>query len=90
MMPACTRTSRLSARLGYIGRTVIHPKQIAPVRKAYAVSDGEVSTYKKMVSEFEAAEKKGIAAIAVDGKLVDYAMYQRAKRVLDVAKLDQR
>lgn len=82
--------SRLSARLGYIGRTVIHPKQIAPVRKAYAVSDGEVSTYKKMVSEFEAAEKKGIAAIAVDGKLVDYAMYQRAKRVLDVAKLDQR
>jgi citrate lyase subunit beta/citryl-CoA lyase len=82
--------SRLSARLGYVGRTVIHPKQIAPVRKAYAVSEVELSTYGKMVSEFEAAEKGGVAAITVDGKLVDYAMYQRARRVLDLAKLDQR
>jgi citrate lyase subunit beta/citryl-CoA lyase len=82
--------SRLSARFGYIGRTVIHPKQIAPVREAYAVSDAEAEAYRKMVTEFEAAEKNGVTAIAVDGKLVDYAMYQRAKRVLDLAKLDQR
>jgi citrate lyase subunit beta/citryl-CoA lyase len=82
--------SRLSARLGYIGRTVIHPKQIAPVRTAYAVSAAEVSAYEKIVTEFEAAEKKGSAAIVVDGKLVDYAMYSRAKRVLDLAQLDRR
>jgi citrate lyase subunit beta/citryl-CoA lyase len=85
-----SQDSRLSARLGYVGRTIIHPKQIAPVRKAYAVSEAEVSTYGKMVSEFEAAEKGGVAAITVDGRLVDYAMYQRARRVLDLAKLDQR
>ncbi|MSP31594.1 MAG: CoA ester lyase [Pseudolabrys sp.] len=80
--------SRLSARLGFVGRTVIHPKQIAPVRAAYAVSAAEVHAYGKVVGEFEAAEKKGVAAIVVDGKLVDYAMYQRAKRVLALAKLD--
>ena len=74
--------SRLSARLGYVGRTVIHPKQIEPVRQAYAVSEAELAYYKKVVAEFEAAEKTGSAAITVDGKLVDYAMYQRAKRVL--------
>lgn len=82
------RDSRLSARLGYVGRTVIHPKQIAPVREAYAVPAAEVAYYRKAVSEFEAGEKAGIAAITVDGKLVDYAMYQRAKRVLELAKLD--
>lgn len=82
--------SRLSARLGYVGRTVIHPKQIAAVRKAYALSDAEAAAYKKMVTEFETAERKGVAAIAVDGKLVDYAMYNRAKRVLELAKLDLR
>jgi citrate lyase subunit beta/citryl-CoA lyase len=81
--------SKLSARLGYIGRTVIHPKQIAPVRSAYAVSDAEVAYYRKVVSEFEAAEKAGTAAISVDGKLVDYAMAQRARRVLDLANLDR-
>lgn len=81
--------SRLSARLGYVGRTVIHPKQIAPVRKAYAVPEAEAAYYRKVVTEFEAVEKTGTAAITVDGRLVDYAMYQRAKRVLDLAKLDR-
>ena len=86
---ALIQDSRLSARLGYVGRTVIHPKQIAPVRRAYAVPEQEVVYYKRVVTEFEAAEKTGAAAIVVDGKLVDYAMYQRAKRVLDLARLDQ-
>jgi citrate lyase subunit beta/citryl-CoA lyase len=80
--------TRLSARLGYIGRTVIHPKQIAPVRQAYAVPDAEAAYYRKVVTEFAAAEKAGVAAITIDGKLVDYAMFQRAKRVLELAKLD--
>ena len=81
--------STLSARLGYVGRTVIHPKQIAPVRQAYAVPAAQVAYYQKVVSEFEAVEKTGTAAITVDGKLVDYAMYQRARRVLELAKLDR-
>ncbi len=80
--------TRLSARLGYVGRTVIHPKQIAPVRKAYAVPEAEVTYYREVVAQFEAVEKTGTAAITVNGKLVDYAMYQRAKKVLELAKLD--
>jgi citrate lyase subunit beta/citryl-CoA lyase len=80
--------TQLSARLGYIGRTVIHPKQIAPVRRAYAVPADEAAYYQKVVAEFVAAEKSGIAAITIDGKLVDYAMFERARRVLELAKLD--
>ncbi len=81
----------LSARLGYIGRTVIHPKQIAPARQAYSVSEADAAYYRRVVSEFEAVERTGAAAaITVDGKLVDYAMYQRAKRVLEWARLDGR
>lgn len=81
--------TRLSARLGYVGRTVIHPRQIAPVRRAYAVPEADVQYYQRVVSEFEAVEKQGTAAITIDGRLVDYAMYQRAKRVLELAKLDR-
>ncbi len=85
------RDSTLSARLGYVGRTVIHPKQIAPVRQAYAVPAAEVAYYERVVREFEAVEKSGAAAaITVEGKLVDYAMYQRAKRVLAYAGLDRK
>jgi citrate lyase subunit beta / citryl-CoA lyase len=82
------KDSTLSARLGFLGRTPIHPKQIAPIRKAYAVPESEVVWYTRVVSEFEAAEKNGVAAIAVEGKLIDYAMYARAKRVLELAKLN--
>ena len=80
--------SKLSARLGYVGRTVIHPKQIAPVRQAYAVPESEVAYYRKVVAEFEKAERAGTAAIQVDGKLIDYAMVQRARRVLELAERD--
>jgi citrate lyase subunit beta/citryl-CoA lyase len=82
--------SRLSARLGYTGRTVIHPKQIAPVQQAYAVPEAEAAYYRQVVSEFATAEKAGVAAITINGKLVDYAMYQRAKRVLALAAIDKR
>lgn len=82
--------SRLSARLGYTGRTVIHPKQLAPVREAYAVPQAEADYYREVVREFAAAEQSGIAAITVRGKLVDYAMYQHAKRVLALAEMDRR
>jgi citrate lyase subunit beta/citryl-CoA lyase len=86
---AFVRDSTLSARLGYVGRTVIHPKQIAPARRAYAVTQADVEYYGRVVTEFEAVEKTGAAAaIVVDGKLVDYAMYSRAKAVLELSKLD--
>ncbi len=81
--------SRLSARLGYVGRTAIHPRQIAPIRAAYAVPENEVAYYETVVREFEAVEKTGTAAITVDGKLIDYAMFERAKRVLELARLDR-
>jgi citrate lyase subunit beta / citryl-CoA lyase len=80
--------STQSARLGFLGRTPIHPKQIAPIRRAYAVPEAEVIWYTRVVDAFEAAEKTGVAAIAVEGKLIDYAMYSRAKRVLALAKLN--
>ena len=83
------RDSTLSARLGYVGRTVIHPKQIAPARRAYAVAQKDVEYYARVVKEFEAVEQTGAAAaIVVEGKLVDYAMYSRARSVLELAKLD--
>ena len=68
----------LSKRLGYDGRTVIHPRHVAIARAIYSPSAAEIDHYARMVVAFEAAEKKGLAAIAWEGKLVDYAMYKKA------------
>jgi citrate lyase subunit beta/citryl-CoA lyase len=42
---ALIKDSTMSARLGFLGRTPIHPKQITPVRQAYAVPQAEVLWY---------------------------------------------
>lgn len=70
---------QLSKRLGYDGRTAVHPQQVAVARQAYAANADELDYYHRLIAAFEAAEAEGSAAISLDGKLVDYAMYKKAK-----------
>jgi len=70
---------QLSKRIGYNGRTLVHPQQVPIARKAYLSNSEELEYYQRMVIAFEEAEAEGSAAISLDGKLVDYAMYKKAK-----------
>jgi citrate lyase subunit beta/citryl-CoA lyase len=74
----------LSKRIGYDGRTLIHPKHVAIAREAYEPNPDEIAYYTRLLEAFEGAEKKGLAAINFEGKLVDYAMYKKAKVFLGV------
>jgi len=69
----------LSKRMGYDGRALIHPRHIPIAREIYARSPEERAYYQRMAAAFEEAEAKGLAAIQFEGKLVDYAMYKKAK-----------
>lgn len=71
----------ISKRIGFDGRTLIHPSHVAVAREIYIRSAAEKAFYKRMVKAFEEAETKGRAAIQFEGKLVDYAMYKKAKLV---------
>ena len=73
----------LSKRIGYDGRTLIHPSHIKIAREAYEPDPQEIEYYIKMVEVFEEAEKNGLAAITFENKMVDYAMYKKAKVFLD-------
>ena len=79
---------RLSRSLGYDGRTLVHPGQIEVARSMYSISDEQVGYYQKVIREFELASKAGNASIKVDGKLVDYAMYNQAISLLKRFKPD--
>lgn len=72
----------LSRRIGYDGRTLIHPKHVAIAREIYEPDPDEIGYYTRLIEAFEEAEKKGLAAINFEGKLVDYAMYKKAKLFL--------
>jgi citrate lyase subunit beta/citryl-CoA lyase len=69
-------------RLGYRGKSVIHPNQIETVNRVFMPTGEEIDYYRRVITEFEAAVGRGSAATTVDGKLVDYAMAGMARRVI--------
>lgn len=72
-----------SRRLGFQGRVLVHPAQIGPAERAYSwLSDDEREHARRVVSEFEAAERGGSAAITVDDRFVDYPVYHRERERL--------
>ena len=74
-------------RMGYEGKLLIHPKHVPIVQDVFKPNPEEVAYYQKVISEFEAALAKGLASISVDGKMIDYAMAERARRFLKANKI---
>ena len=61
---------------------MIHPNQIETANRIFMPGAQELDYYRRVIAAFDAALARGSAATTVDGKLVDYAMVEMAKRVL--------
>ena len=72
-------------QLGFQGKLCIHPNQIEPCHAIFTPTDGEIDSARRVVGAFEAGEARGLAAIEVDGKFVDYAVVKRSRRILRLA-----
>lgn len=72
--------------LGFDGKTLIHPKQIAAANAAFAPSADEITQAKKIIAAHEAAltARKGI--VVVDGRLVENLHVEAAHRTLALAQ----
>ncbi len=71
--------------LGFDGKTLIHPKQLAPTNEVFAPSEAEVVHSRKVIEAFEAAEKEGKGVVLVDGKLVENLHVEIAKAKVAMA-----
>jgi citrate lyase subunit beta/citryl-CoA lyase len=69
-------------RLGFIGKSLIHPGQIETINEVFSPSAAEVSHAQRVVSAFEGARSKGHGAVALDGKMLDAPIVDRARRTL--------
>ena len=72
-----------SAPLGFWGGFAIHPAQVEVLNQAFTPSTEELQAAQKIVTEFSTALKDAKGAIAVDGKMVDLPVYNRAKQLLE-------
>ncbi|HEY3686289.1 MAG TPA: CoA ester lyase [Streptosporangiaceae bacterium] len=71
--------------LGFATKHAIHPGQVAVIRAAFRPSAEAIAHAERVCRAFEEAEADGRAAISVDGALVDYPVWHRARRVLRAA-----
>ena len=74
-------------RLGFDGKSVLHPDQLAAVNELFDVSDQEVAWAEKALAELDAAEARGRSISTLDGFLVDNPHRAAAKRILRRAAL---
>ena len=74
-----------SRRMGYFGKTLIHPRQIPLAHQAFTPTAKEVAYYQRLVETFDAAAASGSAAVSLNGTMVDLAMAARARAFLDLA-----
>ncbi len=84
--PGLMRESQIAKQLGFTGKLAIHPKQLDVIRDVFAPSKEELAEAKKVVEAFAAAQVKGSIVIAVDGKMIDRPVFERARRLLASAQ----
>ncbi|WP_186396768.1 CoA ester lyase [Stappia sp. TSB10GB4] len=69
---------RHAVDMGFAGKLIIHPAQIAPARRGFAPSEAECEWAQRVL----AAVEGGAAAVAVDGAMVDAPVIARARQIL--------
>lgn len=77
--------TKLARQLGFKARSAIHPRQVAPIQAVFTPSAEEVTWARRVVEAYETAEAQGHASVAVDGKMVDIPIYERALRLVALA-----
>lgn len=72
--------------MGFDGKSLVNPRQIDIVHKIFTPSQKEILFAEKVVREIEEKKAMGIGVFTVDGKMIDIAFYDGAKRTIDLAK----
>src|SRR3989449_375609 len=74
-------------RLGYVGKQVVHPKQVRLANEIFTPTEEEIRWAKEVVHAYEEAARQGRGAIRVRDRLVDAVHYRGAKKTLERAGL---
>ncbi|HWG92507.1 MAG TPA: CoA ester lyase [Candidatus Thermoplasmatota archaeon] len=82
----CERDAREGRELGYRGKQLIHPKQVAPTHAAFTPTRAEAERAAKLMEAAEQGQKAGTGVIVFEGKMVDRPLVEQARYVLAVGK----
>ena len=72
--------------MGFDGKSIVNPRQIPVVHEIYTPTQKDIIFAEKVVKEIDEKKELGIGVFTVDGKMIDIAFYDGAKRTIDLAK----
>ena len=72
--------------MGFDGKSIINPRQIQVVHEIFSPSEKDIIFAEKVVREIDEKKAQGIGVFTVDGKMIDIAFYDGAKRTIALAK----
>jgi citrate lyase subunit beta/citryl-CoA lyase len=76
---------RQARELGFDGKTLIHPKQIAAANAAFAPTSEEIEWSRRIIAAHAEATAAGKGVVVVDGRLIENLHVENARRVLALA-----
>jgi citrate lyase subunit beta/citryl-CoA lyase len=76
----------MARSLGFIGKSCIHPGQIAPANEIFEPEPEQLEQARRIVAAAAQAHVEGRAAFVVDGRMIDPPFLQRARRLLQSAQ----
>ena len=72
--------------MGFDGKSIVNPRQIPIVHEVFTPTQKEITFAEKVVREIDTKKAQGIGVFTVDGKMIDIAFYDGAKRTLALAR----
>ena len=72
--------------MGFDGKSIINPRQINIVHEIFTPTQKDIIFAEKVVKEIDEKKAQGIGVFTVDGKMIDIAFYDGAKRIIELAK----
>jgi citrate lyase subunit beta / citryl-CoA lyase len=76
---------RQARELGFDGKTLIHPQQIAPCNEVFSPAADEVTWARKIIAAFDLPENASKGVIQVDGRMVERLHADMARRTVAIA-----
>ena len=71
--------------IGMTGRAIIHPSLIELTRHIFTPSAQEILEAKEIISGYEKSLRDGVGAFALNGKMIDAPIADRARQILERA-----
>jgi citrate lyase subunit beta/citryl-CoA lyase len=72
--------------MGFDGKTLIHPNQVAACNTAFSPGADEVAQARKIIAAFDRPENKDKGVVQVDGRMVERMHAEMARRTVAIAE----